>query len=279
MIKEVLDRIKEVLERNLNTEIYLAIFLAIPPSIYFLYQNGLLFSQIGLSGIILIIMAILVIYTLLWRVLDLQKQQKKRKTVADKIRDVLQKCENPNLKIETIKQTTYIEGPNVRFKREYSGRNYSNEKVPYFVAPIGGDKPLTLNEVSCEAKDGQKHLKVEPFLRKDRRASNIKILKIIFEKLLEPKERFRISMEYRWPCTIDPKGDYIMFTVSPYKFVDNAEFNVSFDGIPNTCHFYPTDTTCGEINPESIDIEDGKLKLRYFLECIGTENYKFTFGP
>lgn len=146
MLKQYLKAVKEVLKRHLKAGGFLAILGMILGSIFFFSQW--LFSQIGLYWTIAIIIAILLIYILSFVVTDQHIKLTEKETAEDKLRKDLRKCENPNLKIETIKQTIHIEGPNVRVEREFCGRNYSNEKLSYFVAQVGGDKPITLNELS-----------------------------------------------------------------------------------------------------------------------------------
>lgn len=271
--------IKEAVKRFLKVEIFLTIFTIIPTLIFFLYQNGLFFP-IGPHGTIAITIAILLIYTLLFAVIVQHIKLTEKQTAADKLREDLQKCENPNLKIETIKQTTHIKGPNVIVKRGFIGMNYSNKDASYLVVQAGGDKALTLKKLHFKVYDAKQNcLKVKPFKFRDRGASDFKILKIEFKDSLTPKEEFNITMEHCWPGAIDPKGDYVMFTVSPYKFVDNAKFEVIFDAKskPKVYTFFTTDT-CQEIKCTPEIGKHDELKLKYYLKCIGTENYKFTFG-
>lgn len=279
--KGLLKAVIEVLKPYLTFVEYLAILAIILGVIYWLYPQidvSYRFIKIALA------LLSLVIYTLLFAVLVQHAKLTEKQTAADKLKEDRQKCENPNLKIESIKQTIHIEGPEVTFKREFIGRNYSNEKVPYFVVPVGGDKPLRLNKLCFKANEAtQKGLKVMPLEFKDWWASDFKILKIRFKHPLKPKDKFDLCTKFVWPDAIDPMVDYIMFTVTPYKFVDKAEFVIIFDAnrIPKQYYCYATET-CKKIDPtkiEPIDENDtGELKLTYSLKYIGTEDYKFVFN-
>jgi hypothetical protein len=255
---------------------FLAILCLIYAIIIAVFQIGL--GQTLFSLLLLIIFALLLFILYQW--VEVRKLRKKvgYGLASGQLKKYLNECGNPNLKIETIKQKTRISGVNVSVEREFIGRNVSNEHVSSFFLQAGGDKALTLNRLSLTVRDAKRNLplQVEPI--KDWEASILKILKAVFREPLEHDEEFDITLQYNWPGAIG-QADYLIFTVSPYRRVDNAEFKIIFDADskPNAWEFRGIKTGRIKKADEEIETEHDELELNFCLKDAGSEDYMFSF--
>ncbi len=196
-------------------------------------QLGVFFSILGLSitlttlflgkEYVLIVMGLT---TLFWFVLSPRIW---KMLAIDELNRHIDKCKNPGLTIEKVIQKVNVDGVNAKIRREYLGKNTSNEKIDSFITYAMGDKRLSLSRISFKAWDftnGKKEMSVVSI--KDIEPSKLKLLKIEFAEPLKRHENFHVVVEYNWPGAIGP-DDYVSIKLSPYRPTAGSEFEVTFD--------------------------------------------------